>query len=579
MKASRYFLVILALLATLSAVMSCSRGPSADEMFVGLANRYLAKVRELSPEWSTNLGDHRFDDQISDLSATGIQTQILLHTAYLDSLDRIDPTKLDRINTIDYQILHDSIEYSLFGLEEIRAHEWNPLLYNPGDGIYNLLAREFAPLWSRLLNVKARLEKLPELLAAARENLVDPPQIFTETAIQQNQGVISLVMDGLQPYLEEAPELQEEFISVRARAISALEAYGTWLEEDLLPRSTGDFRLGEELYRRKLRFALASDLTPEEILAAAEKDLVETQEAIYETAQLLFAKYCPDLVHKRPPTKREVVKTVLDRLAENHPTSATIVSQAEGCLERATRFVQEHDLMTVPDEPVRLIVMPEYQRGLYIGYCDAPGPLEERGETFYAIAPTPRDWSAERSESFYREYNNYMLENLTIHEAMPGHYLQLAHANKFEAPTLIRAIFGSGTFVEGWATYTEQLMAAAGYGGPEVKIQQLKMRLRLIINAIIDQKIHAGDMTEAEALELMMNEGYQEEGEAAGKWRRACLTSAQLSTYYVGNMEVNRIRADYEAKLGGDFDLKEFHDRLLSFGSPPPRYVRELLGL
>jgi uncharacterized protein (DUF885 family) len=236
-------------------------------------------------------------------------------------------------------------------------------------------------------------------------------------------------------------------------------------------------------------------------------------------------------------------------------------------------------LVTVPKEPIKVIVMPEFQRGVAVAYCESPGPLEKNGETFFSISPTPQDWTKERVTSFFREYNNDMLQDLTIHEAMPGHYLQLAHANQFKAPTMVRAIFTSGTFIEGWATYAEQFMVEKGYGGPGLKMQELKMRLRLIINAIIDQKIHTAGMTEEQAMDLMMKEGFQEEGEAAGKWRRACLTSTQLSTYYVGNTEVNAIRQDYESKQGTQIDMKAFHDLLLSFGSPSPKYVRESMGL
>ena len=165
--------------------------------------------------------------------------------------------------------------------------------------------------------------------------------------------------------------------------------------------------------------------------------------------------------------------------------------------------------------------MPEFKRGQAIAYCDPPGPLEQNGKRFFAVAPTPKDWSAQRKESFFKEYNNYMCRDLTVHEAMPGHYLQLAHANEFRAPTLVRAIFQSGTFIEGWAVYCEQMMAEQGYGGPEVKMQQLKMRLRAICNAIIDQEIHAKNMSEKEAMDLMIKEGFQQEGEAVAKWKRA----------------------------------------------------------
>jgi uncharacterized protein (DUF885 family) len=315
-------------------------------------------------------------------------------------------------------------------------------------------------------------------------------------------------------------------------------------------------------------------------LKQAEIDLEITQNELYQTALSLYRQFFPDVTDETILNdKKGVIKSVLDKLAEDRPTNETIVDLAKSSLKSCTEFVRAKQLVTVPDDPLEIIVMPEFQRGVAVAYCDSPGPLEELGKTFYAISPTPKDWTEERVESFFREYNNYMLENLTVHEAMPGHYLQLAHSNRFQAPTKVRAIFYSGTFVEGWATYSEQLMVEAGYGGPEMKMQQLKMRLRLIINAIIDQKIHTEGMTEEEAMDLMMEEGFQEEGEAAGKWRRACLTSTQLSTYYVGNMEVNDLRNNYEAKMGGDVDLKVMHDLMLSFGSPAPKYVKELIGL
>jgi uncharacterized protein (DUF885 family) len=274
-----------------------------------------------------------------------------------------------------------------------------------------------------------------------------------------------------------------------------------------------------------------------------------------------------------------VTAAVLDKLAEQHPDDNTVVGYGQKVVAEATDFVKKHNLVTVPAKPLEVIVMPEFKRGVAIAYCDSPGPLEQNGKTFYAVAPTPKDWSKERKESFFREYNNYMVRDLTVHEAMPGHYLQLAHANDFRAPTLVRAIFQSGTFVEGWAVYCEQMMAEAGYGGPEVKMQQLKMRLRAICNAILDQSIHAGDMTEQQALDLMMKEAFQQEGEAVAKWKRARLTSAQLSTYFVGVTEHLDLREKAKAKAGASFDLKKYNDQVIAFGSPPVKYVRESMGL
>lgn len=551
----------------------------ANDQFTALVEQHLDRMLELNPEWATNLGDHRFDGRISDLSEAGYQERVELNRATLAALQKINPDDLSAANGIDYATLQEGCESTIFKITELREYRWNPTIYNPGDGLYNILARDYAPLAERMIAVKARLEALPQTLAAARANLDSPPRVMTETAISQNPGVINLVMDGLQPYLAQVPELQDEFQPVRARAIAALDAYGHWLEADLLPRSNGDFRLGKELWEKKLQYSLSSDLSPAEILASAEKDLVTTREKMYETALPLYRDYFGGHVDDKNPGRDNLIRRVLTRLAEDRPTNETIVPEAREGLKDITSFVEKKKLVTVPDDPVEIIVMPEHQRGFYIGYCDSPGPLEENGTTFYAISPTPKSWSVERAETFYREYNDYMLQNLTIHEAMPGHYLQIAHANKFVADTPLRAIYSSGTFVEGWATYAEQLMVEAGYGGPEVHLQQLKMRLRLIINAIIDQKIHTAGMTEGEAMEMMMVDGFQEEGEAAGKWIRASLTSTQLSTYYVGNLEINAIRRDYEAKHGGKIDLKAFHDELLSFGSPAPKHARFLMGL
>ena len=317
----------------------------------------------------------------------------------------------------------------------------------------------------------------------------------------------------------------------------------------------------------------------EELMQHARTDLEQTQTVIYQTALPLYKRYFPNADEATLSDRKKVTAAVLDKLAEEHPSDDTIVDYVKTVLKEATDFVRSKQIVTVPNVPVDVIVMPEFKRGPAVAYCDSAGPLEKNGKTFFAVAPTPKDWNQQRKDSFFREYNNYMIRDLTVHEAMPGHYLQLAHSNEFHAPTLVRAIFQSGTFIEGWAVYTEQVMAEAGYGGPEVKMQQLKMRLRVICNAIIDQSIHAGDMSEQQALDFMMKEGFQQEGEAVGKWKRARLSSTQLSTYFVGVTEHLDLRERAKAKAGEAFDLKKYNDQVLSYGSPPVKYVRESMGL
>lgn len=559
---------------------ACSnQSPLQDADFEVIATAYLEEFLQNNPEWATYLGDHRFDDRLGDYSQTGIEASLEMERRYLAMLEALDPSRLSPVNATDFAILKNRIEESIFATEELREYEWNPLVYNVGGSIYGLLSRDFAPEEERLRSVGGRLRQVPAVVAAARDNLQNPPQVHTETAIVQNPGTISLIRDQLEDRLAAYPELKAEMQLVRDSAIAALEEYGEWLETDLLPRSDGDFRLGAEKFRRKLAFTLHSDLSMEDILSRAEARLEETQEALYETALLLYRSEHPNATDDDLADKRQVIRDTLDRLAKDRPTDATIVEDARNTLAEATRFVDDNALVSLPAEPIEIIVMPEFRRGVSTAYCDSPGPLEENGKTFYAIAPTPEDWSVERAESLYREYNAYMLLDLTVHEAMPGHYVQLAHSNRFQAPTLTRHVFYSGPFVEGWAVYAEQLLVEHGLGGAKVKMQQLKMYARAVINAILDQKIHAGSMTEQEAMDLMMNEGFQEEGEAAGKWRRASLTSGQLSTYFVGNEEVWEIRNAWEARNGEITDWQAFHDTVLSHGSPPAKFIRRELGL
>jgi uncharacterized protein (DUF885 family) len=571
-----YALICFTVLMTLR----CGMPESEDQKFESFAKGYIEQLLERNPESATILGDHRFDDRMNNYTQAGMQQELKAQREAQQSIQKIEPSRLSSTNRIDYKILDNNIESMVFQLETLREYEWNTQYYNIGNAIYSLTSREFAPLKERLQSVRARLKQIPAVLDAAKTNLKIPPRIYTETSILQNKGNISLIRDELDILIAQVPEMKPGFDPVQKETLGALEAYGNWLEKDLLPRSNGDFRLGEDKFRKKLRFTLESDQTLEELMQQAQQDLGMTQDALYETTLPLYTKFFPKaLPGKLQGDRKKVIRAVLDRLAESHPDNSTIVDLAKQDLQTTTDFVRQNQLVTVPDEPVKIIVMPEFQRGVAVAYCDPPGPLDKNAETFYSISPTPADWSKERVQSFFREYNDYMLQNLTVHEAMPGHYLQLAHSNKFRAPTLIRAVFSSGPFVEGWATYAEQLMAEKGYGGPEMKTEQLKMRLRLIINAIIDQKIHTAGMTEKAAMDLMMHEGFQEEGEAAGKWRRACLSSTQLSTYFVGNVGINEIRKAFENKNGPIQDLKAFHDKMLSFGSPAPKYVKQLMGL
>ncbi|HWE23786.1 MAG TPA: DUF885 domain-containing protein [Myxococcales bacterium] len=561
----------------LCAFLLIAASTKDDSRFEAFAQKYIQALLDRDPETATRLGEHRNDARLNDYSAHGVQRELAAAKSGLAELAHIDAKKLSAENGVDYRILKNRLESQVYELETLRGWQWNPLQYNVGGAIYALVARDFAPPEQRLRSAIGRLNGVPAVVAAAKANLKAPPRVHTETAIQQNKGTAKLVKEEFEPLLKRAPALEKDFRSAQATALAALADYQHWLEKDLLPRSTGDFRLGDGKFRKKLRFALDSDLSKEEILRRAEADLKATRSAMYHTAVQLWPKLFPD--KPVPMEEAPAIKAVLDEAAKKHPNNDTIIAQATQDLAQTTGFVREKGFVTVLDEPLEVVATPEFQRGVAVASCSPAGPLEKNKKTFYYISPTPEDWTPERVESFFREYNDAMLQETTIHEAMPGHYLQLAHANHFRAPTLVRGVISSGTFVEGWATYAEQLMADAGYGGPEVRMQQLKIRLRFILNAIIDQKIHTEGMTEQEAIARMMNDGFQEEGEAVGKWKRAQLTSTQLSTYYVGNAEMNDIRSAWEKNHGRYADLRALHDAMLSFGNAAPKYVRERLGL
>ena len=571
--------IVLATALSLSLSLLTTHAVSQDCEFQKLARDYIERELQANPEEASELGDHRFDGRLTDYSPEARAKELATQKEFREKLNAIYGSQVTGANSVDFRILKENIDYKIFQAEELKEPVWNPLVYNQSlaNSLYLLVARDFAPPEKRIPNLRQRMEEIPRVIAQAKGNLQHPPRVHTETAIEQTQGAIGLVREGLTPLLDRAPQMKKELAPLQEKTAAALEDYKKWLQNDLLPRSDGDFRLGVDKFRKKLRFALASDLSIEEIMKRAQADLQQTQTAIYETALPLYKKYFAKADDRALADKYKVTAAVLDKLTEQHPDDATVVGYAQKIVAEATDFVKQHNLVTVPDVPLDVIAMPEFKRGVAIAYCDSPGPLEKNGKTFFAVAPTPKDWTNERKDSFFREYNNYMIRDLTVHEAMPGHYLQLAHANEFRAPTLVRAIFQSGTFIEGWAVYTEQMMAEQGYGGPEVKMQQLKMRLRAICNAILDQSIHAGNMSEKEAMDLMTKQAFQQEGEAVAKWKRARLTSAQLSTYFVGATEHLDLRAAEQKKLGNDFNLKKYNDQVISYGSPPVKYVRELM--
>jgi Bacterial protein of unknown function (DUF885) len=535
-----------------------------SQPFPPLAERIADAILAADPVTAMYAGDHRFDDRLPDWSPDGVTARVGMLREAANALAQVDCADLDVQERVDLEVLSALVERGLFELTEIREHQWNPLEHNPGPLLYALIARPFAPADQRVEALAARLAAIPDSLAVARTVLRDCPEVHVETAVGQFRGAAALISDELPALLGEAPSLAGAVRPVAEAAVAALGEFVGWLSTK--GGGERDPRLGRRLWEARLWHTLDTELSAAQVMSRAQANLERVTGELREASAALVGG----------PGSDETVRRALDRLAGEHPDDSSIVELAKQTLVETSDFVREHDLVTLVDDECVIQVMPEFARGVAGAYCDPPGPLETADvPTFYCIAPTPADWSAQRVASFYREYNEHMIHNLTVHEAMPGHFLQLAHSRRYRGSTRARALGFSGPFVEGWAVYAEELMAGQGYHGLPLRLQQLKMQLRMTINAILDQLVHCEDLAEADGMALMTERGFQEEGEAAGKWRRALLTSTQLSTYFVGYSEVSAIA---RARPAGT-PLRQWHDAMLAHGSPPPRHLRTLLGL
>ena len=568
-----------------AAATQSAPDPAADAKFADLSKRWLDGWMQLNPVAATQIGDHRFDAELDDTSAAGRQQLVDLSRKLLAELDAMDSARLSRENQVDALILRNQLRSDIWTTETLQSWAWDPQIYSglAGGAIYNLMAREFAPMPQRLKSATARIEKIPALFKQMHENL-DParvPKIHAETVARQNAGVLDLVDQFITP---NAGQLQGEDRRRLDAAVAALRKavaeQQTWLDKTLVPNAKGDFRLGQQLYDEKLRFSLNSSLSRAEIKQRAEAELKRVREEMYGLARTVLkdrpgAPQMPDA--PGDDQQQAAIEAALELAYAQRPARDKVVADAKQALTDATAFVREKDLVTVPDDPVKVILMPEFQRGVAVAYCDSPGPLDKGLDTYFAISPIPDDWSKEQTDSFLREYNSRMIQLLAIHEAMPGHYLEGAHSAQF--PSTLRAVLRSGLFAEGWAVYTERMMTDAGYanGDPLFKLVQRKFYLRTIANALLDQGVHVDNWSREQAMHLMTHDAFQQEREAAGKWVRAQLSSAQLPTYFVGVQEQFDLRRAVEAKQGTGFKLKAYHDQVLSYGAPPVRYVRELM--
>jgi uncharacterized protein (DUF885 family) len=591
--------------------------------------QFAAAVDEIFKAWfaarpvtATSLGEHSHDGTWPDMSAEGLAADRKRIDDGLAVVQTLAAGELTADERIDLDVLRNELELQKFGHEVEQPWKRDPSWYTAtiGGGLEDLVSRDFAPLEQRATSVAARLEALPELCEQAMANLVaaDSFEPHTNVAIGQVEGIAQLIEQVIPQRLEAAPpEIKGRIVAATPAAITAVRELQTKLQGEILPAAKGEWRLGPDNFSRKLALTLQSNITADELrrVAVVEHGRVRKRmaEIAYDLAVVMLGASKVARIKAKAPgdPDTEVIRAVLEELAAVHVAPDDLRDAIEAKLSRLTDFVKAKQILTIDDaEKLEVIWTPSHQRGVFIAGLAAPGPLEQQAvglPSFYLVQPIPDAWPADVRESFLREYNDFMLEILSIHEAIPGHFVQLYLAKR--EPSIVRKVLGNGAFVEGWAVYAEKVMVDAGYAGeaPAVgakrprgvskgawKVAQdptlrakaialhgLKFYLRSVTNAILDHSIHAGSMTEDEAIDLMVQRSFQQEGEARGKWVRAQVTSTQLSTYFVGAQAWLRLRKHAEVKArdaGTTFDLAAFHDAALAHGAPPIHRLPILLG-
>jgi uncharacterized protein (DUF885 family) len=534
------------------------------------------------PLGATRLGDHRFDHLLDDISAKARAKWLQRYRKTLADLPRkVDRKKLSRAAQIDYEIFHQHLTRELWLAENSKPFEEDPRVYNDylTESVYLLLTQSTLPKADNVKNAVARIGQLPRIIAAARAGLKNPPKVHVETAIRQNKGAISFYESGIYEVAGENPALSD-LKPAASRLLPALKEYQTFLEKTLLPRATGEWRIGKEKFARKLDLELNAGLSAPVVLKAAEQEFTRVEREMYVVARQLWGKTHPG--KPLPPDddsgRRETIARVLHELNKDHGRAEDLVRDAKATAERIKAFIAKKDILRLPKpDRCKIVEMPEFQRGFSLAYLNSAPALDPKASSHYAISPPPAHWDNRKKDSLLEEYNRHMLHVLTIHEAYPGHYVQLEYSNRCKS--LVRRVLQSGVFAEGWAVYTEQMMLDQGYGEGDLalRLNQLKFYFRAVANAIFDHRMHCTKMTDQEALDFLTKRAFQSEGEALGKIIRAKLSSCQLSTYFVGRMAFYDLRQKVQREMGQKFDLGRYHEAVLDHGTLPVKYLPELV--
>lgn len=537
---------------------------------------FVEELWKVSPEWASSQGFHKYDSILIIPTVENDRIQLKFAKTHLDSLDNYPLESLSENNKTDAQMMQNLLKGFDFSINELKSSTWNPSQYNVCGAFAEILNGNYDTLENRLRDFDKKMDNIPAYYEAALSNIKNPTLEHTQLAVAQNLGGLSVFKNDLKTALQKSnwSETQKSAtLNKAAIAIKAIENYADVLSkmENNSPRS---FRLGKDLYAKKFDLDIQSGYSAEEIYQKALKEKEVLHGKMFTLADKLWSKYFQNA--QKPTNKLDLIRQVIDEISLQHTKPENFQNEIERQIPELVAYVKQKDLLYIdPSKPLVVRKEPDYMAGVAGASISAPGPYDKNANTYYNVGSLS-GWSKEDSESYLREYNDYILQILNIHEAIPGHYTQLVYAN--QSPSIIKSILGNGAMIEGWAVYTERMMLESGYkNSDEMWLMYYKWNLRTVCNTILDNSVHTREITKEQAMHLLTKEAFQQNAEAEGKWKRATLSQVQLCSYFTGYSEIQSLKEEMEKKQGNKFKLKQFHEKFLSYGSAPVKYIRTLM--
>lgn len=569
-------ILLLVFLSSCNKSTNSADGGDDNKKFDQYKDRFINSFWELNPDWAASLGNHKLDSVLVVPDSNFIKKSLDFANANLDSLQNYSVENLSDNNKTDFYMIQNQLESTVYSASEMKSYEWNPAEYNVCGAFAEILNGKYDSIDNRLRNFSLKMKNIPAYYEAAKKNIKNPTLEHTQLAIEQNLGGASVFETDLVAALDKSKLSVAEkktILDQSKLAVASIKSYADWLKK-LDNKSPRSFRLGSELYAKKFNFDIQSACTADEMYEKAVAHKKELHDEMFVLANKLWTKYMGSA--PKPADKLELIKQVIDKVSLQHTTPEKFQSEIEKQIPELTAFVKAKDLLYIdPSKPLVVRKEPAYMAGVAGASISAAGPYDKNGNTYYNVG-SMQGWTAERAESYLREYNDYILQILNIHEAVPGHYTQLVYSN--QSPSIIKSVFGNGAMVEGWAVYAERMMLESGYkNSDEMWLMYYKFHLRATINTILDISVHTRNMSKEDAITMMTREGFQQQAEADGKWKRATLSQVQLCSYYTGFNEIYELRELLKKKEGAQFNLKAFHEKFLSYGSAPVKYIKELM--